>query len=154
QDARRQGAARVEVIPRGSPAEDYRACRRMLVGPGVNQPEPYPGYGGFVGWQAPVVLRDGPMPVGFSSGLLPASPPTAQLQKDPARLEQWKKIGMPTDIDAPRGGRAEIIRSTDGGKTWSRPKVLIDTPWDDRAPNFCQLKDGTILCSFFTYPGP
>ena len=61
---------------------------------------------------------------------------------------------MPTDIDAPRGGRAEIMRSTDGGKTWSRPRVLIDTPWDDRAPNFCQLKDGTILCSFFTYPGP
>ena len=49
---------------------------------------------------------------------------------------------------------AEIIRSTDGGKTWSRPKVLHRHPLGRPAPNFCQLKDGTILCSFFTYPGP
>ena len=60
-----------------------------------------------------------------------------------------RKIGMPTDIDAPRGGRAELIRSADGGKTWSRPTILLDTPWDDRAPNFCQLQGGTILCSLF-----
>ena len=126
----------------------------MLVGPGVNQPDPYPGYRGFVGWQSPIVLQDGTMLVGFSSGYWHASPPTAYFAVNPAAMEEWKKIGMPTDVDAPRGGRAEIIRSTDGGKTWSRPTVLLDTPWDDRAPNFCQLQDGTILCSLFTYPGP
>lgn len=144
----------VRVIEGGEPAQDYRQCRRMLVGPGVNQPEPYPGYRGFVGWQSPIVLCDGTMLVGFSSGYWHASPPTDYFKAHPAAAEPWKKIGMPADVDAPRGGRAEIIRSTDGGKTWSRPAVLIDTPWDDRAPNFCQLKDGTILCSFFTYPGP
>jgi hypothetical protein len=32
--------------------------------------------------------------------------------------------------------------------------VLLDTQWDDRAPNFCQLPNGTVLCSLFTYPGP
>jgi sialidase-1 len=144
----------VKVVPSGSATQNYRECRRMLVGPGVNQPEPYPGYGGFVGWQSPIVLLDGTMLVGFSSGYWHASPPTAYFKQDPARLAEWKKLGMPTDINAPRGGRAEIMRSTDGGKTWTRPTVLIDTPWDDRAPNFCQLKDGTILCSFFTYPGP
>jgi hypothetical protein len=31
----------------------------MLVGPDVSQPDPYRGYGGFVGWQSPIVLRDG-----------------------------------------------------------------------------------------------
>ena len=144
----------VKVVPKGSPAEDYRKYRRMLVGPGVNQPEPYMGYAGFVGWQSPIVLRDGTLVVGFSSGYWHASPPTAYFDRRPDQREAWKKLGMPTDIIAPRGGRAEIIRSTDGGKTWSRPRVLIDTPWDDRAPNFCQLRDGTILCSFFTYPGP
>ena len=87
-------------------------------------------------------------------GILARIPANRVLQAGPAQRDAWKKLGMPTDVDAPRGGRAEIIRSTDGGKTWSRPSVLIDTPWDDRAPNFCQLKDGTILCSFFTYPGP
>jgi photosystem II stability/assembly factor-like uncharacterized protein len=144
----------IKVVDGGEPSRDFRECRRMLVGPSVNQPDPYPGYGGFVGWQAPIVLRDGTMLVGFSSGYWHASPPTSYFRQDPAKLAEWKKIGMPTDIVAPRGGRAEFIRSTDGGKTWSKPSVLIDTPWDDRAPNFLQLKDGTILCSFFTYPGP
>jgi photosystem II stability/assembly factor-like uncharacterized protein len=149
-----QEAPVVKVVPDVKPARDYRECRRMLVGPGVNQPAPYRGYGGFVGWQSPVVLGDGTMLVGFSSGYWHASPPTDYFKTDPAQLKQWAKLGMPTDVDAPRGGRAELIRSTDGGKTWSRPDLLIDTPWDDRAPNFCQLKDGTILCSLFTYPGP
>ena len=40
----------VTVVQGGDPAEDYRHCRHMLVGPGVNQPDPYLGYGGFVGW--------------------------------------------------------------------------------------------------------
>ena len=154
QDARHPNAPSVKVIQGGNPAQDYRQCRRMLVGPGVNQPDSYPGYRGFVGWQSPIVLQDGTMLVGFSSGYWHASPPTAYFEANPVAREEWKKIGMPTDIDAPRGGRAEIIRSTDGGKTWSRPTVLLDTPWDDRAPNFCQLQDGTILCSLFTYPGP
>ena len=154
QDAGHPNPPAVKVVQGGDPAQDYRECRSMLVGPGVNQPDPYPGYGGFVGWQSPIVLVDGTMLVGFSSGYWHASPPTAYFAENPAAMEKWKKIGMPTDIDAPRGGRAEIIRSTDGGKTWSRPTVLLDTPWDDRAPNFCQLRDGTLLCSLFTYPGP
>jgi photosystem II stability/assembly factor-like uncharacterized protein len=145
---------RVKVVPAADSQLGYKECRRMLVGPGVNPPEPYQGYAGFVGWQSPVVLRDGTMLVGFSSGYWHASPPTDYFKNNPEQFEKWKKIGLPADVVAPRGGRAEITRSTDGGRTWSRPAVLLDTPWDDRAPNFCQLKDGTILCSLFTYPGP
>ena len=154
QDARHPNAPAVKVVQGGDPAQDYRQCRRMLVGPGVNQPDPYPGYRGFVGWQSPILLQNGTMLVGFSSGYWHASPPTVYFAANPAAREEWRKIGMPTDIDAPRGGRAELIRSADGGRTWSRPSVLLDTPWDDRAPNFCQLQGGTILCSLFTYPGP
>src|SRR4051794_32342228 len=29
-------------------------------------------------------------------------------------------------------GRVEIIRSSDDGKTWSWPEVILDTPIDDR----------------------
>ena len=30
---------------------------------------------------------------------------------------------------------------------------MIDTPVDDRHPAFVELKDGTLLCSLFTYTG-
>ena len=142
----------VKVVQGGEPTQDYATCRRMLVGPDVNQPDPHPGYYGFVGWQSPIVLQDGTWLVGFSTGYWHASPPTP-FTVDPDTLARWQELGMPTDVEAPTGGRAMLIRSTDAGVTWSRPKTIIDTPWDDRAPNFCQLRDGTILCSFFTYPG-
>jgi len=29
-------------------------------------------------------------------------------------------------------GRVDIIRSADGGRTWSWPEVILDTPIDDR----------------------
>jgi hypothetical protein len=67
-DIPRETAPVVRVVPMAKTTGDYRECRRMLVGPGVNQPEPYRGYRGFVGWQSPIVLRDGTMLVGFSSG--------------------------------------------------------------------------------------
>jgi photosystem II stability/assembly factor-like uncharacterized protein len=52
-------------------------------------------------------------------------------------------------IHAPRGGRAEIIRSEDGGLTWSAPEVMIDTPLDDRSPAAASLSDGTLVASLF-----
>ncbi|MFH1005951.1 MAG: sialidase family protein [Candidatus Latescibacterota bacterium] len=60
--------------------------------------------------------------------------------------------GFPADIDAPTGGRVMISRSTDEALTWSKPETLWDTPLDDCSPNFHELSDGTILCSFYTYP--
>ena len=142
----------VRLIEGGESAAPAADCRRMLVGPGVNQPDPFLGYGGFVGWEAPLRLQDGTLLVGFSAGYWHGSPPTP-LRMSPEILRQWGKLGMPTQFDAPTGGRAMSIRSTDGGRTWSRPTTLIDTPWDDRSPNFVELPDGTILCSFFTMPG-
>ena len=142
----------VKVVEGGEPTQDYRECRRMLIGPGVNEPDPFPGWGGFVGWEAPARLRDGTWLVGFNAGYWHASPPTP-FKLGAGDLETWSGLGMPTDIDAPRGGRAMIMRSNDEGVTWSKPETLIDAPADDRHPNFCELSDGTILCSFFTYPG-
>ncbi|MBI4602561.1 MAG: exo-alpha-sialidase, partial [Planctomycetes bacterium] len=31
------------------------------------------------------------------------------------------------------------------------PRVLFDGPSDDRDPHIAQMRDGTVLCSFFTY---
>jgi hypothetical protein len=145
-------AVEVKVVSAGKPGAKATDCRRMLIGPGVNQPDPHPGYAGFVGWDAPVRLRDGTLLVSFSTGYWHASPPTP-LRIAPATLAEWQKLGMPANINAPRGGRAMLIRSTDQGRTWSKPQTIIDTPWDDRSPALVELPDGTLLCSFFTYPG-
>ena len=131
--------------------DDFRACRRMLVGPGINQPDPFPGYTGFVGWEAVIRLRDGTWLLGFSAGYWHASPPTPWTL-DLGTIRHWQELGFPAQIDAPTGGRAMISRSTDEAVTWSKPETMWDSPLDDRHPNFCELEDGTVLCSFFLYP--
>jgi sialidase-1 len=47
-------------------------------------------------------------------------------------------------------GRTMMVRSKDGGQTWSEPKVVID--WTDTTGNWdagiCELNDGTLLVNF------
>ncbi len=143
---------RVVLVENGESKLRPEDCRAILVGPGVNQPEAFPGYGGFVGWESPARLKDGTWLVGFNAGYWHASAPTP-LHYPEKSLAEYRKLGLPTDIVAPTGGRAMIMRSTDEGKTWSKPTTLADTPADDRHPAFVQLRDGTIVCCFFTYPG-
>lgn len=143
---------KINVITGGESAAKAADCRRMLVGPGVNQPDHFPGYDGFVGWQGPLRLRDGTWLLTFSAGYWHASCPTP-LNIDKPTLDEWVRLGMRTDIDAPTGGRAMIMRSTDEGVTWSKPETLIDTPHDDRHPNPTEMPDGSVVATFFTYPG-
>lgn len=42
-------------------------------------------------------------------------------------------------------GRLEWIGSRDGGKTWSRPRVIVDSRFDDRNPALMKLPDGRLL---------
>ncbi|MBI3921217.1 MAG: exo-alpha-sialidase [Armatimonadetes bacterium] len=142
----------VRVVEGGESRLKPEDCRGIIVGPGKNQPDPYPGYGGFVGWESPIRLRNGTWLVGFSAGYWHASAPTP-LRYPPQQIEEYHKMGMPIDLEAPTGGRAMITRSSDEGKTWSKPETMIDTPADDRHPSFLELPEGTILCSFFTYQG-
>lgn len=142
----------VKVVEGGESASRPEDCTAVLVGPGVNQPEAFPGYRGFVGWESPVRLRSGVWLVGFNAGYWHASAPTP-LRYPPKTIEEYHKMGMPADVVAPTGGRAMIIRSTDEGRTWSKPTTLIDTPADDRHPAFVELSDDTVLCSFFSYSG-
>ncbi|MEN6451268.1 MAG: sialidase family protein [Thermoguttaceae bacterium] len=150
--AARAAAVEIKVVANGDVAAKSEEGRRVVVGPGVNQPDPHPGYYGFVGWDAPIRLRDGTLLVSFSTGYWHASPPTP-LRMAPSILAEWKKLGMPTDVDAPRGGRAMLVRSTDNGRTWSKPETLIDTPADDRSPAIAELPSGVLACSLFTAPG-
>ncbi|WP_146797748.1 sialidase family protein, partial [Agrococcus baldri] len=46
-------------------------------------------------------------------------------------------------------GQIRWSESTDGGLTWSEARVVIDTPADDRDPQITQLRDGTIVLTWF-----
>ena len=142
----------VKVVENGESPTKPEDCRGVIVGAGVNQPDPFPGYAGFVGWESPIRLENGEWLVGFNAGYWHASAPTP-LSYSPKTLEEYRKLGLPADVVVPTGGRAMITRSRDEGKTWSKPETLFDSPADDRHPAFVQLRDGTILCSFFIYLG-
>lgn len=50
-------------------------------------------------------------------------------------------------------GWVEIMRSGDGGHTWSWPRVLMDTAIDDRDAGVCETKQGSLLVTTFTSTG-
>lgn len=45
-------------------------------------------------------------------------------------------------------GRLDLLRSSDGGKSWAGPTVLVDGPQDDRNPGLGQLADGTVIVAY------
>jgi hypothetical protein len=47
-------------------------------------------------------------------------------------------------------GRVELMRSTDDGRTWSYPQVLMDSPIDDRDAGVCETAAGSLLATTFT----
>jgi hypothetical protein len=98
----------IKVVAGGESKTTADACRGILVGPGINQPDPFPGYGGFVGWESPIRLKSGVWIVGFNAGYWHASPPTP-VHYPPKTLAEYRKMGMP-DVQAPTGGRAMFIR--------------------------------------------
>ena len=51
------------------------------------------------------------------------------------------------------GGRLDVIRSKDGGKTWSKPKTVADEPPDSRNPAFGQAADGRVIL-LYSVAGP
>jgi hypothetical protein len=47
-------------------------------------------------------------------------------------------------------GKVELIRSTDDGKTWSWPRVLVDLGIDNRDSGILETAKGTLLVTTFT----
>jgi hypothetical protein len=50
----------------------------------------------------------------------------------------------------PLGGMICASYSSDQGQTWSPAETVYDGPDDDRDPSVVQLKDGRLLCNFFS----
>lgn len=60
----------------------------------------------------------------------------------------YHHIGLPKP-EWPNGGRVAYCLSSDEGHSWTKPKLLFDSPDDDRDPSIVQLKDGRLICNFF-----
>ena len=58
-------------------------------------------------------------------------------------------VAMPNE-QLPKGGRISYCTSADEGHTWTEAEILYDGPDDDRDPSIVQLKDGRLLCNFFS----
>jgi len=87
---------------------------------------------------------------------------TRPLCKEPGRY-----IGWPTICLAKNGelmcvfsgdrdehvcpfGKVQLVRSSDGGETWSAPVNICNTILDDRDAGIVQLQDGSLLMAWFT----
>ena len=46
-------------------------------------------------------------------------------------------------------GRISMVESRDEGRTWSPPRVVLDTPFDDRDPSLAITRKGRLLLSYF-----
>ncbi|MFW6107254.1 MAG: sialidase family protein [bacterium] len=47
-------------------------------------------------------------------------------------------------------GKTQMVRSSDGGRTWSEPVTLHDTPLDDRDAGLLVTREGTVIVTWFT----
>jgi len=47
-------------------------------------------------------------------------------------------------------GKVQIVRSKDGGETWSGPKTIVDGPLDGRDAGIIVMPDGEVIVTYFT----
>lgn len=89
------------------------------------------------------------------------------LESKPLCKQQARYIGWPTIASAADGtlhavfsgdrdshvcpfGKTYLVSSDDKGKTWTEPRVITNTPLDDRDAGLCIAPDGTMVVSWFT----
>jgi len=119
--------------------------RVTVTGHDFNRPDPFPGLGRF-SWPGNVArMPDGELLLVHSAGYYHVSFAQPRLI-EPTTRKRWLESGWPLDFDAPTGGRSMLVRSRDGGKSWSKPTTIVDLPWDDAPYGLLRCSDGTLLC--------
>lgn len=96
-----------------------------------------------------------------------AATPAEILWTKPICVETNKYIGWPTVCRRANGellavfsgdreehvcpyGKVQLVRSSDGGETWSAPETIRNTCLDDRDAGIIELKDGTLVVFTFS----
>lgn len=124
---------------------NFREARILVTGYDHNRPDPFPGLGDFIGWAKGIErMPNGDLLLAHSAGYWHASFASPRLFH-PKTHARYVASGWPVEFEAPTGGRSMASRSTDGGKTWSKPEVVIDLPLDDGPSTLFTCRDGTIL---------
>ena len=103
-----------------------------------------------------------------ASGAAQAANPVAKLSrtrtisKRPHLYHGWPTVARRSNgelIVVCSGGRqahvcpfgwVEMMRSRDGGESWSWPRILMDTAIDDRDAGVCETAQGSLLVTTFT----
>ena len=126
----------------GLPVEEARIC---VTGYDHNRPDPFPGLGDFIGWVGGVErLANGDLLFILSAGYWHVSFATPIVLSDNL-VESYKKSGLDLNHEAPTGGRIMACRSTDNGKTWSKPVTVYDGPLDCRPSASFVTNKGTVI---------
>ena len=121
-------------------------ARLLVTGARHNRPDDYPGIGDFIGWPGGIDrLPNGDLLMTHSSGYWHSSFAMPR-QIEPKLAANWRSEGWPLDFKAPTGGRTMACRSTDGGRTWSKPFTILDHRLDDGAHAVMTLPSGRIIC--------
>ena len=122
-----------------------KEARVVVTGYAFNRPDPLPGMGDF-GWAGNIErLADGRLMLVHQWGYWHSSFAEPRLI-EPQLARRWRSQGWPLDFKAPTGGRSMVTTSTDGGRTWSQPRTVMDLPQDDSPYGLLRLADGTLLC--------
>ena len=123
-----------------------REARICVTGYDHNRPDHFPGLGDFIGWAEAIErMPNGDLLLAHSAGYYHASFASPR-QIEPELKKQYASEGWPVDYVAPTGGRSMVCRSTDNGKTWSKPELVVDYRLDDRPDALFTCRDGTVLC--------
>ena len=122
------------------------SARVCITGAEHNRPASFVGLGDFIGWPGGIeTMPNGDLLMVHSAGYWHVS--FAQPRSINAGVrERWLSDGWPLNTVAPTGGRSMACRSTDGGRTWSKPFTIIDHKLDDGPHAIFTCSDGTVLC--------
>ena len=123
--------------------EEARVC---VTGYDHNRPDDFPGLGDFIGWAGGVErLPDGDLLFVHSAGYWHVSFATPHAIKQELKQQWAAEMDFDPEHEAPTGGRIMAERSSDNGKTWSRPFTIYDGPIDTRPSDIFVTSEGTVL---------
>ena len=121
-------------------------ARVCVTGADHNRPADYRGIGDFIGWPGGLDrMPNGDLLLTHSAGYWHSSFAQPR-QIEPELRKRWLAEGWPLEFAAPTGGRTMACRSTDGGRTWSKPFTIVDHRLDDGAHAVMTLRNRTVIC--------